>query len=318
MIIKNLSITTVATVITETKMIFYILLGILFYFVSDLLRTEDGSGALAYIIIFALFISYISNYILTKYYNGPSAYEILISFGISIGTYLIALLFIYLIKNKSYFENSKEIFNNAYDKNYGYSLFFFFLLIIYTLILKFYSLDSFKNKIMQPAVLGIFLIIFIFSFIIFICRNIGLINRNQYLDTFLVLITMLIACIYIYIYFFLGSLSSVCEIPKGEAKKEEADNKNVKFISEETTVSTLLLLSIFLLLWIDDSKVWYQKEYLIFIFVSFMVFASLFFYSTKFPSTGILSLWLLIEWIITWYKNGGNAKNSVHYVALKK
>ena len=223
-----------------------------------------------------------------------------------------------VIKNKSYFENSKNIFNNAYDKNYGYSLFFFFLLIIYTLVLKFYSLDTFKNKIMQPAVLGIFLIIFIFSFIIFICRNIGLINSKQYLDTFLVLITLFIACIYLYIYFFLGSLSSICEMPKNEQQAIEEQNKSAKFVSEETTVITLLLLSIFMLLWIDDSKVWYQKEYLIFIFVSFIVFASLFFYATKYPSTGILSIWLFIEWIITWYKNGTNAKNSFNGVAIKK
>ncbi len=311
LIIQNLNISTINMVITETKIILYMLIGIFFYFISDMLKTESAS--LAYLISGCLLISYISNYILEKYFKGKFEYKILISLSIGIGIYVVLLGYIYYIL-KPQSENTISLFISTYNKNYKFCLFFFLLLIVYTAVLKLYSLDSFKNKIMQPAILGIFLMIFVFSFIIYICQNIGVINSKQYLDTFLVLLTLLIACIYIYIYMFLGSLSTICDQPKNQ---REAKKQQLKSSNEETSVSFILLASIFLLLWMDDSKVWSQINYLLFIIISIVVIASMFYYSTKYPSTGLLSFWLLIEWIITWYKNGSNAKHSIHYVAIK-
>jgi len=60
-----------------------------------------------------------------------------------------------------------------------------------------------------------------------------------------------------------------------------------------------------------------MKHNFIYIIISIITFASLFYYSTKYPSTGFISLWLFIEWIILWFKNGHNAKNSFHGIALE-
>jgi uncharacterized protein (DUF486 family) len=153
--------------------------------------------------------------------------------------------------------------------------------------------------------------IFLFSFIIYICKNIGLINGYQYLDTFIVLLSIFIICGYIYFYLLLQSISTVCSDDK---KKEES----VKNMNEAETVINIMIMALFGVLWIGDSKIWNQFEYLIFIIATIISFAGLFYYSTKYPSTGVISLWLFIEWIILCFKNGNNAKNSLEGVFRKK
>ena len=60
-------------------------------FISDILRTqEDFSKKIVGIILFCIFISYISNYFLEKYFKGPFYNKILIVLGI-----LIFILLIY-------------------------------------------------------------------------------------------------------------------------------------------------------------------------------------------------------------------------------
>jgi hypothetical protein len=40
--------------------------------------------------------------------------------------------------------------------------------------------------------------------------------------------------------------------------------------------------------------------------------------STKYPSTGVISLWLFVEWVMVCFKNGNNAKNSLEGIFRKK
>ena len=79
-----------------------------------------------------------------------------------------------------------------------------------------------------------------------------------------------------------------------------------------------MLITLFGVLWIGDSKIWNQFQYLIFIIITIITFTGLFYYSTKYPSTAVISLWLFIEWIILCFKNGNNAKNSFEGVFRKK
>ena len=314
LIMENLKSSNIPLVIMQTKIIFYLLIGILFYFISDILRTqEDFSKKIVGIILFCIFISYISNYFLGKYYKGPFYYKILITLGIIIGVLIISLILVHFIINKPNYDYAdiNDVFDASFKKNLYYFIFYFILLIIYTFILYFFSYPSSKNQILQPALLGLFLMLFVFSFIIYICKNIGLINGYQYLDTFIVLLSIFIICGYIYFYLLLQSISTVCSDDK---KKDES----VKNMNEAETVINIMLIALFAVLWIGDSKIWNQFEYLIFIIATIISFAGLFYYSTKYPSTGVISLWLFIEWIILCFKNGNNAKNSLEGVFRKK
>ena len=314
LIMQNLRKSNIPLVIMQTKIIFYLLIGILFYFISDILRTqEDFSKKIVGIILFSLFISYISNYFLEKYYNGPFYYKILITLGITIGVLIISLILIHFMINKTGYNYAdiNDVFEESFKKNLYYFIFYFILLIIYSFILYLYSYSSSTNQILQPALLGLFLMLFLFSFIIYICKNIGLINGYQYLDTFIVLLSIFIICGYIYFYLLLKSISTVCSDDK---KKEES----VKNMSEAETVINIMLIALFGVLWIGDSKIWNQFEYLIFIIISVITFSGLFYYSTKYPSTGVISLWLFVEWVMVCFKNGNNAKNSLEGIFRKK
>lgn len=314
LIMENLRSTNIPLVIMQTKIIFYLLIGILFYFISDILRTqEDFSKKIVGIILFCIFISYISNYFLEKYFNGPFYYKILITLGIIIAVLLISLFLVHFMINKTGYNYAdiNDVFDASFKKNLYYFIFYFVLLIIYTIILYLYSYSSSKNQILQPALLGLFLMLFVFSFIIYICKNIGLINGYQYLDTFIVLLSIFIICGYIYFYILLKSISSVCSDDK---KKEESVNN----MNEAETAINIMLVALFGVLWIGDSKIWDQFEYLIFIIITVITFAGLFYYSTKYPSTGVISLWLFVEWIMLCFKNGNNAKNSLEGVFRKK
>jgi hypothetical protein len=311
---QNLKSSNIPLVIMQTKIIFYLLIGILFYFISDILRTqEDFSKKIVGIILFSLFISYISNYFLEKYYKGTFYYKIAIALGITIGVLIISLILIHLIINKEgyNYEDINDVFDASFKKNVYYFIFYFILLIVYSIILYIYSYSSSKNQILQPALLGLFLMLFVFSFIIYICKNIGLINGYQYLDTFIVLLSIFIICGYIYFYLLLKSISTICT---DEKKKIESVNN----MNEAETVINIMLLSILGVLFIKDSKIWNQFEYLIFIIATVITFSGLFYYSTKYPSTGVISFWLFIEWILLCFKNGNNAKNSFEGVFRKK
>jgi cytochrome b561 len=122
----------------KTKIIFYLLIGILFYFISDILRTqEDFSKKIVGIILFCIFISYISNYFLGKYYKGPFYYKILITLGIIIGVLIISLILVHFIINKPNYDYAdiNDVFDASFKKNLYYFIFYFVLLIFYTIIL---------------------------------------------------------------------------------------------------------------------------------------------------------------------------------------
>jgi MFS family permease len=314
LIMHNFKSSNIPLVITQTKIIFYLLLGILFYFISDILRTqEDFSKKIVGIILFCIFISYISNYFLEKYFKSEYYYKFLIVLGIIIGTLLFSLILVYLIINKpdyDYFDIN-NVFDECFKKNLYYFIFYFILLIIYSIILFVFSYPSSKNQILQPALLGLLLMLFVFSFIIYICKNIGLINGYQYLDTFIVLLSIFIICGYLYFYLLLSSISTICT---DNNKKEES----IKNSDEAERVVNIMLISLLGVLWIGDSKIWNQFEYIVFIIITVVTCAGLFYYSTKYPSTGIISLWLFIEWIMLLFKNGNNAKNSFEGVFRKK
>jgi hypothetical protein len=252
-------------------------------------------------------------YFLEKYFKGHFYYKILITLGITIAILIISLILVHFMINKQNYDygDINDVFDASFKKNLYYFIFYFILLIIYTVILYIYAYKSSKNQILQPALLGLFLMLFVFSFIIYICKNIGLINGYQYLDTFIVLLSIFIICGYIYFYLLLKSISSVCSDDK---KKEESANN----MNEAETAINIMLIALFGVLWIGDSKIWNQFEYLIFIIITVISFAGLFYYSTKYPSTGVISLWLFIEWIMLCFKNGNNAKNSLEGVFRKK
>ena len=99
----------------------------------------------------------------------------------------------------------------------------------------------------------------------------------------------------------MNSLSSVCTV--GQVKGKESNEIAIIFI----------LLSIFVILWLDDSRHWMRIGYLLYIIITVFALYVLFVYSVSHPSVGLLSFWLIIEWLILTLYRTEDSKNSIHF-----
>ena len=199
--------------------------------------------------------------------------------------------------------------NFSYESNNSFFLTYIIFLLFFTGTVYMYSYKSNMNKILQPTYCGAIFILMLFGFIIYMCKKLGLINKKQYLDTFLVLTCMFTLCFFLMCYVFLNSLNNICEEHKSEETKKQ--------MNEAEMVSWVLFASVIAVLWLDDIKIWHQSNYLSYVIASIIALAGLFYYSTKYPSTSVLSLWLFIEWLILGFKRTIQAKNSLQFMLMK-
>jgi hypothetical protein len=101
----------------------------------------------------------------------------------------------------------------------------------------------------------------------------------------------------------MNSLNAIC-----------TDDISEQQLKGNDTVSILILISIFIILWYDDSRNWHQRGSILFIFASIMTLYSMFYYSTSHP---LLFAWLFIEWIIIFFRRKENTKNSFNFAFMK-
>jgi uncharacterized membrane protein len=159
------------------------------------------------------------------------------------------------------------------------------------------------SSILQPALLGILLIFFVFCVIIYIALKSKLINKNQMLNTFFALFSISIFLGLMLLQTFMSSLSPICS--GEEQNKQNNDNSE--------NVSLLIIISIIIVLWYDDERNWHQIGSILFVIITIFALYVMFYYSTTHPSCGLLSFWLFIEWCILISYRKLNSKNSLHF-----
>jgi hypothetical protein len=298
--------TNISMAIMETNIVFYIFLGVIYFMISDILNSPNPcTNKLLITIFFVIILCYILSYVLEKYLNVNVIGRIFIIIAISIGITIIAtkvLQYIFGGKSVDYIKNS---LTNSYSKNISFLIFFLIFTFFYLIVYYAYSYKSKLNEILLPSALGFMMIIIAFSFLINISSRLKIISSNDYLNSFISLCCILIFLGYVWFYTFLNSIGGICQGSESEAAVAESGN-----------ISTFLLLSILVILWLDDTPIWHQSGYFIYILATIFTFVALFYYSLKYPSTGLLSMWLFIEWVILFSKQGGSAKNSAHFMFM--
>jgi hypothetical protein len=298
--------TNISMAIMETNIVFYIFLGVIYFIISDILNSPNPcTNKLLMTIFFVIILCYILSYVLEKYLNVNVIGRIFIIIAISIGITIIAtkvLQYIFGGKSVDYIKNS---LTNSYSKNISFLIFFLIFTFFYLIVYYAYSYKSKLNEILLPSALGFMMIIIAFSFLINISSRLKIISSNDYLNSFISLCCILIFLGYVWFYTFLNSIGDICQGLESEADVAESGN-----------ISTFLLLSILVILWLDDTPIWHQSGYFIYILATIFTFVALFYYSLKYPSTGLLSMWLFIEWVILFSKQGGSAKNSAHFMFM--
>jgi len=301
-IIEIINNTKNKLIITETKIFFYISIIFLFIMISDILeKPYDSVNKFIYIILFSIIILYICNYLIIKYYNQSSFIKkILLIIGISI---IISILFILFVS----FMGLRKIdvynsFNYSINKNYYFLVFFMIYMLLYKFTFDSLNLNSTLTDILTPAVLGLLLIAFIFILIINLCLKLKIIKKINILNSFFSFIALLFFFGILSIYIFMNSLSTIC---KTDEPSENSSNEEIVII--------LMFISIFIILWLNDSRNWHRNGSIAFVFSSIIAFYTMFYYSIYHPNISMISLWLFIEWLMIYFKKKENSKNSVHF-----
>jgi len=329
------------TILIESKVMFYMIIIFLYFIISDILETpQESMKKFLLIIILSVIISYFCNYyIITKYNLNANIQmdsskigdqklnqeisdkanqlvseeityyrKLLISFLVTTGIFLITSIVIFFtFNNENLFVQSKlyETFCNAINKNQNYLIFFAIYFFIITQIFRIYNINTHLTDILNPCIIGGFLIFFIFCFIIFLCAKYKIISNTQYLNTFIILSSLLVYFIIYGVYVFMGSLNEICTI-------NEDQNK----LYMEEIYNILVILSILIILWYDDSREWKWIGYFLFLVVSIFNLVSFFYLNNLFPNSSLITYWLMIEWLIILFSKR-ESKNSMHYVFMK-
>ena len=291
---------------SESKVFFYLLLIFLFMVISDILSTpQESLDKFMMIVIFSLILVYIMSKII-NYYNpsdfGKNFWSI---FGISLFIYFAVLLVIYFTfekKDKNKASNLYSTFNYAIIKNLSFLIFFTIYLFIFNTAYSVFDSNTNLSTILQPAILGILLIFFIFCVIIYIALKSKLINKNQVLNTLLALSSISIFLGLMLLQTFMSSLSTICA---NDEENKSGDNTE--------NICMLIIISIIIVLWYDDERNWHQIGSILFVIITIFALYVMFSYSATHPSCGLLSFWLFIEWCILISYRKLNSKNSLHY-----
>lgn len=305
-IIIYLSNSSNPTTKSEAKVFFYLFLLVLFMIITEIIKTpQENLNKFMIIIAFSLILNYVLCKLINKYIKEGfwKKYGMVIGFNLIV--YVLTIVIIYALfttkANDLYSSCSSAIKNNL-----GFLLYFtLYLHILYTV---FKSLNANNNLaiILQPMLVGLLLILFIYSIIIYIAVKSKLINKNQMLNAFIVLLSISAFLGLMQVYIMMRSLGTVCKIdepPKDDSKKEN--------------IILLILLSVVIILWYDDERNWHRLGSILFVIITLFTIYVFFVYSAKHPSIGLLSLYLFIEWYILFTYRKLNSKNAFHFIFMK-
>lgn len=302
---------------SENNTILIILIFLIGFIIKSLLEKSINkeSYQLIGVFSFAIFIQWLINYLIeyndkliTKpnepYENYFKKLGLIITS--TIGIVVMALFAInYLFKNSTQ-NNIFDAFNEELKFDFYYYLIFVVLIAVYRLHFGSSYSNTTKSSLVLPSILGIYILFIILIFIIYVGIKIKLINTNQILTTIIILSCLFSLFVYVWLYMVIDSINGICKNKKNteDSKKGKITGILYKFLTP------ILLFSIFILIWIIDSKKWNRVECILYLIITLILFTSSSTISTNYPNSSLLVFWLTIEWIFVTYYNWINVKNS--------
>jgi len=303
------------TVNLELKVMLYIIVIYVLMIIFDIIaEPEKCVDQFFYLLIFTVIMTILITYLIVYFYPecGYLAKMLLIITFIIILVLVVCGLIYYLFE-VSCKDNTNHVIYNLFNKSYknssSFLIFMIILLWIFNAIYDSLSGDSNLSDLVTPCVLGIVMIFFLFSFIIYLCEKLGVIRKAEYLNTFIVLSSLAFFLLIVLLYFFIDSIYTICKNNKDDRPKDESGNTEV--------ISLLTIVVIFMILWYDDARNWHQSGYILFILITLYMAFIVFNYSAKHPEIGLLSMWLFIEWFILITYRSADSKNSFNYAFMK-
>jgi hypothetical protein len=304
--------TTNYLVIYETNIFFYLIIFLIMIFINDLLGVSQEN---LFKFIGLIILSLVACYYGMKFINDHTSdksniIKLLFIIFCCIAVIIIAMIIFYFeFKRKSQYSsyNLMNTFNKIIKKNYIFMIFILIYVFFYSKIFNFLNWNSSLSDIICPTVIGCLLLCCILFYLIFIALKMKIINNIQILNSFIALLSIVFFIVILKLYIFLTSLNTVCTEVNPVVENSNSTGK----------ITVLILISLFIILWLDDTRTWHQLGSILFICASAVTLVSMFYYSTIYPSISILSLWLFIEWMIIMFRQKENSKNSFHYSFMK-
>jgi len=294
-------------VIIENKILFYIGMVCLFIVVNDILETPmESLKKFVLVIIITLIIVYIVNYFIVETIESKKLKG---HFGTVLWTTLIVYLasvfciyFMFHRKDKAIAIDLYNAFNYSINKNLSILIFLTIYLYVYVSAFKKLNKNTSITDILQPMVLGGLVMFLLFGIITYIGYKLKIINRINILNSFISLFAIFIFISLLSLKLFMNSLNQVCK-----------ENSSMEAVREKENTILLIIISLFIIWWLEDDRKWSRWDSIVFVFVSVVAFYSMFVVSVTYPDISILCLWLMIEWFIIYFYRNQNSKNSFHF-----
>jgi len=294
-------------VIIENKILFYIGMVCLFIVVNDILETPmESLKKFVLVIIITLIIVYIVNYFIVETIESKKLKG---HFGTVLWTTLIVYLasvfciyFMFHRKDKAIAIDLYNAFNYSINKNLSILIFLTIYLYVYVSAFKKLNKNTSITDILQPMVLGGLVMFLLFGIITYIGYKLKIINRINILNSFISLFAIFIFISLLSLKLFMNSLNQVCK-----------ENSSMEAVREKENTILLIIISLFIIWWLEDDRKWSRWDSIVFVFVSVVAFYSMFVVSVTYPDISMLCLWLMIEWFIIYFYRNQNSKNSFHF-----
>lgn len=300
-------------VVNYNNTILYLFIGFLAIFISDVMVSEQKLlNKFVYLLIFSILSVFISVVVITQYYYDGfwmGALYLLVAFLLIF--VLFGFSFWYAIKNngKKFSEPIFLQFNYAIFENDGIIKFCYIFFIALALLFYFFNYNNSFGRWSTQNIIGIMSFIFIIVFGFQYAFKIRLLNKKQILNASLVMICIWYLMFIITNYFLLNSLTDICN-GKSPAQTNKVESNKIQLYN------ILLLVSIVIMLLLDDNRSWSFFNYLSFLIITVYIFFCLFTLTNQYPQIAPLSLWSFIEWIILVTYNSHDTFNSFSFVMM--
>ena len=295
------------------KAILYFFILYIFIIVSDMMTYEsDYLNNLVYILLFCVLTIYIVNYLIHKYMYKGFWLSLLISFAFSIlifGVFLLCVWYSIYSQDKAVSDPVFLQFSYAYENNISLTQFMQYFFPICALLFWATNMDNKLGNFLNPNVMGFMTFIIICYVGFYYAISIRLIDKKQILNTLISFLILLYVISVFQSYFLLDSIQNTCY---GTGSVDEK-KKNSAFAE---LLFLLLIISIVLILILNDIRKWSFFNYLSYLFITVFIILCMFTYSAIYPSTALLSFWGFIEWCILTSYNNHDTFNSFSFVMM--
>lgn len=294
--------------------IFYIFMIFLIFFVIDMMKSEEKLlNNFIFILFFSVLSLYIANYVICKYYYNGFWKSLFYSILSNILVFLLFSLVIYFLIYKNGIQESDAVLiqfnysflNNQTFLNYSF-IFFIALLYFFTITNK----NSKAGKLLNKNIISFMGFIYLYFIIIYYCIKMKILNVKQIFN-FGIINLALFFLLYIFVnYKILDSISKICYTKRKNLKKYE------KHKSIQDLIMLFLLISIVIILMLDDNRNWSSFNYLSYLLITVFIFVSINKFSVIYPNISLLNFWASIEWIILSCYKSTDAFHSFSYMMM--